>query len=68
LSTKSLGNPSFVCKASSASNLICYVRWLVESRFVGQGTTEEVRVHVKLIAFGARLCLSYIAVYIARYQ
>ena len=39
------------------------VAW--ESRFVGQGTTEEVSVHVKISAMIARLCLSYIAIDIA---
>ena len=42
------------------------VAW--ESRFVGQGTTEEVSVHVKMSAMNARLCLSYIAIDIALYQ
>jgi len=39
------------------------VAW--DSRFAGQGTTEEVSVHVKILAMDARLCLNYIAIDIA---
>jgi hypothetical protein len=51
---------------SGQSHMPRPVAW--ESRFGGQGTTEEVSVHVKLSAMEPRLCLSYIAIDIALYQ